>query len=342
MLRSLRWNPPGRATRGHRKDTFGAALEQAEQLFTAASNVGPASRPLLAFYGISQAGRAVAAAAGNVDNKGYRISGHGIRVANNMEEIGKNARLAELSLVNHDSGAFPQLAGILEAASYFDPTRFGDIWGLLPESLRFPLDQPRNLIPLQVSIASPSIIRTMDAVPIEVHPVPRNLLCLAPDGSVPESLTPEDVAAERARIGNYLGRYPTLGSWRFPESDGDRLKPRFDSDGNALIQIEWVADRRVSGAEEAALREHTVDYRGMVCAFPKIGGSDLAAHPFLIWWSMLYALSMLARYEPRVWVERTSVSESNDAAPIEYLLDRSLAVVPELIHRTIIEVAGKS
>ncbi|MCX5151640.1 YaaC family protein [Streptomyces sp. NBC_00320] len=43
-------------------------MEQAQQMFKAAEVVGPQTRPLLVFYGLSQAGRAIAAAA--VDLKG--------------------------------------------------------------------------------------------------------------------------------------------------------------------------------------------------------------------------------------------------------------------------------
>jgi hypothetical protein len=62
MLRTLRSAPPGWVGRGRRRAVFAAAMEQAEQLFGAAADVGPATRPLLAFYGLSQAGRAIAAA----------------------------------------------------------------------------------------------------------------------------------------------------------------------------------------------------------------------------------------------------------------------------------------
>ncbi|WP_394798281.1 YaaC family protein [Streptomyces albidoflavus] len=61
-LRELRAAPPGRATSGSRQKLFSSALEQSEQLFTAAGSVGPASRPLVLFYGLSQAGRAIAPA----------------------------------------------------------------------------------------------------------------------------------------------------------------------------------------------------------------------------------------------------------------------------------------
>ncbi|MFJ2774353.1 YaaC family protein [Streptomyces sp. NPDC087300] len=56
-LRASRWKPPGRANGGSRRKTYAAALEQTEQMFRAAAIVGPATRPLQVFYGLSQAGR---------------------------------------------------------------------------------------------------------------------------------------------------------------------------------------------------------------------------------------------------------------------------------------------
>jgi hypothetical protein len=36
----------------------------------------------------------------------------------------------------------------------------------------------------------------------------------------------------------------------------------------------------------------------------------LSAHPFLLWWTLTYGLSMLAWYEPKGWAERTSVNRN--------------------------------
>src|SRR5713226_8519062 len=80
-IRGLRHQPPGAARkRSQRREVFCAALEQAEQLFTAAEAVGDATRPILLFYGLSQAGRAIAAASTDADSNHYRLSGHGIAV----------------------------------------------------------------------------------------------------------------------------------------------------------------------------------------------------------------------------------------------------------------------
>jgi hypothetical protein len=61
-LRATRYALPGSArVHSDRRVTYVAALHQAEDLFSA-DKAGPASSPLLLFYGLSQAGHAIAAA----------------------------------------------------------------------------------------------------------------------------------------------------------------------------------------------------------------------------------------------------------------------------------------
>jgi hypothetical protein len=66
-LRGLRASPPGRAADDlERRETFSAALEQAEQFMRAAAEAGYATKAVQLFYVLSQAGRAICAArAGN-------------------------------------------------------------------------------------------------------------------------------------------------------------------------------------------------------------------------------------------------------------------------------------
>src|SRR5690606_38889440 len=77
LLRALRAEPP-RGLGDVRHATFTSALEQSEQLFKAAETVGPATRPILLYYGLSQAGRAVVSALA-ASEEPWRLTGHGIR-----------------------------------------------------------------------------------------------------------------------------------------------------------------------------------------------------------------------------------------------------------------------
>ena len=104
-LRALRYEPPGRARRGARAEVFGSALEQSQQLFSAAS-VDYASRPILLFYGLSQVGRAIAACATAGGMNDWQLKGHGIEVSNLDQKPG----LLDLIVVNDGKSSFTQLA----------------------------------------------------------------------------------------------------------------------------------------------------------------------------------------------------------------------------------------
>jgi hypothetical protein len=73
--------------------------------------------------------------------------------------------------------------------------------------------------------------------------------------------------------------------------------------------------------------------------FPSIGGDQQALHPLLAWWSILFALSMLARYQPETWTAYLDVDKSPYAVPLETLLDRALLTCPELLLHAIRSVS---
>jgi len=62
---------------------------------------------------------------------------------------------------------------------------------------------------------------------------------------------------------------------------------------------------------------------------PAVGG--VALSPLLTWWTLLFALSMLARYEPGGWRSALDVDASSLGAPLRRLLDVGLVRVPELV-----------
>ncbi|WP_443073082.1 YaaC family protein [Streptomyces sp. NBC_01451] len=86
-LRRMRAVPPGMAGQNaQRLRTFQAALEQAEQFLSSAESAGYETKPVFAFYALSQAGRAIAAASGHLTDDEYRPSGHGMRVLNTRDQ----------------------------------------------------------------------------------------------------------------------------------------------------------------------------------------------------------------------------------------------------------------
>lgn len=56
-----------------------------------------------------------------------------------------------------------------------------------------------------------------------------------------------------------------------------------------------------------------------------------ALSPLMAWWSLLYGLSMLARYYPATWTQALDLDESRWAVALEYALDEALEAVPRLV-----------
>ena len=87
-IRALRADPPGLAKDGRRRKTFGAALEQFQQLHGAARGEGIASAPIPLFYALTQAGRAILAAHAP---QPWEVRGHGLKISAQGTDVGLTA-----------------------------------------------------------------------------------------------------------------------------------------------------------------------------------------------------------------------------------------------------------
>jgi hypothetical protein len=322
MLRALHHRPPGRARSGERRETFDAALEQSEQLLTAASMVGVQARPLLVFYGLAQAGRAIAAAAADARGNDWRLSGHGI-TAKAMEAADSNG-VASVTVQNKGRGAYGTLAALLEAGTLVSPTPLGNIWGMLLEARRFPLPGSQGFVPLTVSVTRSWIVAT-DTVRATIGPLPAAIMAPALDSEPKENAGNRDWQGERRAVRELLAHYPRLAGARLISPEGNPVGLQKTGPDSAQAEVDLPSHNLAPDARSWY-------------AFPALVDGESPQHPFMVWWAVTFALSMVARYEPRVWSNVVSVAHSADAAAVEHLLSEALVVLPELIHRTLIEV----
>src|ERR1700678_637159 len=87
-VQALRASPPGLAANaGARRRVFGAALGQWDALLAASASVVPAASPILLFYALSQAGRAVCAA--HTSGQPWQSRGHGLSIGNPGKSLGE-------------------------------------------------------------------------------------------------------------------------------------------------------------------------------------------------------------------------------------------------------------
>ncbi|WP_030595670.1 YaaC family protein [Streptomyces anulatus] len=328
-LRASRWNPPGRAGTGSRRKTYAAALEQTEQMFRAAAVVGPATRPLQVFYGLSQAGRAIAAAAVTLKGENWRLVTHGIK-ASGFDKSFPDIEIRTDQPGTH--GSFVRVSEVLDSPVWEkDAMRLEDMWDLLPLNLGYPLTERERPTPLFAAASS---------IHHQEHPLLSIPVCDIPDRVID--------AGTRKALADFLISYPAVARHESYVTNhalslGREATPdytRYDHGGGELV-VNWEMPQGSATAAERLeyLLTMTRPYAGQRYFLPVLAPMTRELHPLMAWWAVLYALSMLARYEPASWVTNISVDNSQHAVSIERFLERAITHLPILIADTIIEVS---
>jgi hypothetical protein len=320
-IRGLRAQPPARV-KGERARLFVSALEQAEQFMNAAADVGPAASPLLLFYALSQAGRAIAAAC---SDDPWRLSGHGLKAPAPADpSIDLLRRVVKPEGAGISKGRRQSFAGVAEAtgsAHLTSALELGAIWAAIPDLMRLPqppLDGENWIRPLRVfrPVVDAAHVRLADMRPFE----------LLIDGLPSET--------DLDTLYRCLGDYPTAEGaymWHTPGMSEDSVISQPSAIG-ALPVFCWPDVP--TNIHDRAQRFEAIapDYRrlGTHLLLPRAGAQD-ALSPLMLWWALLFALSSIARYDPEAWIGALAVNDSNLAVPIEAALDTTLEALPELI-----------
>lgn len=332
-IRATRSSPPGYAGENpERRGVYGAALAQFDELISAAESVGTATRPLPLFYALSQAGRAIAAAhaAG-----AWRLRAHGLSATELSHPLLDTPIVSDpLRGTGPDVADSPSaLAAATGSDMFTGSVSIRELWASLPELCGLLPEKPQ-IRPLLLVPEGP------DPENIRIRTDPSHLYgVIITDGSgedLEELLHAHYPGTETARLltnahmqhaladhtpygPGYLFRWPlTDASVTGRLSALDRIAPAED----AGVTPDSLMFSTQSGFEARWLR-------------PAVGG--VALSPLLSWWTLLFGLSMLARYEPDAWISSLQYDSAVLAAPLAQLLQVGLERVPELVLDALID-----
>lgn len=237
------------------------------------------------------------------------------------------------ALMVHDAGralpststkplpSFTAVARTLGSATLRRPVKFVDLWTYLPEAADRPApDGDNRWGPLRLQpgtdISGPYYLQTLG---IWSHNWPNEQL---------REWVEQGVALNDHVAMALAARYPDA-----PHPYTKNLEVPFRSDwfgtrGSVMfnVELERVTD---SVGQQLFYETMGTEYRGAQYWFPSLGGQRL--HPLVVWWALLYTLSMLARYEPQRWANMIRVDASPWAVPLEHLLDAAVDALPEVI-----------
>lgn len=296
-IRVLRSRPPANMPKS-RQALFTSSLEQAQQQFEAAAHVGFESRALNLYYGLSQAGRAIAAARTPQNiGKSPEVSGHGLRIADFQSARATTFWDVRVRAEGGDDTSYGRLASILRSAPLRAPISLGEVWHMIPE---LHLDHPVGRFIEPRWTHKPS---ERDGFPIET--------------TLTLQATEEEIDNSAAKLRTM---YPDLGDapllrfkgGAYTEEDGIRTDEAVFSYAGRHQPSRMLGSSRV--------------------LMPACGGDLTTLDPLLTWWTLLYALSMFTRYRPVLWTEIIDVNRSPLAVPLETLLTKAVESVPTYIH----------
>ncbi|MFJ7305220.1 YaaC family protein [Streptomyces sp. NPDC099088] len=324
----LRASRLGRANGGARAKAYATALEQAQQMFRAAEVARSETRPLLAFYGLSHAGRAIAAAAVSFDGEDWNLTSQGIHAS------GYHLDFADIEICPDPAGtagSFVRLSELLHSPVWGDGTvvRLEEVWNTLPVSLEYPLTDRERLTPLYASRAALVSTDFHSLLTVEVGNIPDRVVN---DGS-------------RVALDRFLAGYPgTAGYADFAHrrvGPEDRPDYRRRQPGAGWLSMHWrmLAETGTEDQRRERLYTMTRNYAGRHYFFPAIADLQQELHPLMAWWAALYVLSMLARYRPAQWASLIDLDGSRNAVPIEKMLEHAVEHLPVLITEAMEEVA---
>ncbi|MEV8611570.1 hypothetical protein AB0383_27200 [Amycolatopsis sp. NPDC051373] len=200
-----------------------------------------------------------------------------------------------------------------------DDIRIGDAWSLVPELVSVPISKQGK-------------IRTLAYEDARIFPTDKEGTCRIMIANFDRDAARE-CGEDDTILRKFLQHYPTLSTVEVPDQVANSSRWTDNGRPGLRTELRWTKGDLPGDLREAASRLLATKYRGPsdLWVFPKLGAMTGPIHPLLTWWVILFALSIMTRYEPDHWSRMITIDQSPDANAIEHLLDQAIDVVPTLL-----------
>jgi hypothetical protein len=227
-------------------------------------------------------------------------------------------QLMRTSLVAQKGGWY-QAVSATTGSPAIERAALGQAWSAIPDLVRTPLPDGEWPKALQV-------VPTLEKFPFLEVPSTSSSIVFDPWPSNP------------AEVLERLKGYPTAGRHAVAHVPGspDMLITDYTDAGQGVRVYFSVRDGEKSLTQARLLEERAPEYRfyGQRWLIPGI--EQRVVSPLMLWWLLLFGLSMLARYYPGAWIGALDLNESRLAVPIEDSLDIAQTAVPHLVLEALI------
>lgn len=259
----------------------------------------------------------MAAAAPNLSDSQWRLRGHGL-TAPALDNANGEIRDLELATSGGENASFRRLSSVLGSPQPKSVT-IGELWPLLYETTIHAALGSTLYQPLDVTYGDDWIPSGEFVAQTANVGLPKSLLAMP--------------AEKRPPVSEFLKRYPALIDWIPTTPSGSNVDW---PNPNMAFTLRWKRPDELGSGH--VLDGSLARYRGQqMLAYPTLEAdpAGLPVHPLMAWWMVLYAMSMLTRYQPVRWTEMIDVNRSEHATAIEYVLDAGVLAVPDLIDEAI-------
>jgi hypothetical protein len=276
---------------------MGAALQQWDELWQAAGQVGSSVSAIPLYYALAQASRAICAI--HVTEPTWDAPGHGLAIRSPTHVLGDTVIEPHVG----DSNLFAAFCDAIGSPRLRSAVALSEVWAFVPN----------------VDVVEGLGLGCLRPIRLEARGSDRPVSAFL-DGDIADALS-ADMGEAQAQLRERLASYPQA-------AEGLMISQPYPAE-HRPVEICWRTDdglRIIDSVGAGWGPPNTGSY-----LWPSLGSMEDVPTFFAAWWMLLLAMSSLARYEPDRWMKALDRDSSPMAIPIEKAIALAHEILPWLV-----------